>query len=514
VVHKFIDHENQEISRLSQYLLDAWNQLKSVYRIPKRAHVEMIPSNMIQAESDSIPVLNGQGLFEHDDVDDMIASDDDPVADEVEEDQDTSSVITSSSFPTTDTLAKKTQKPSSRSVSQTQGRRKKIKRIKYESSREFFDPDTDYFEYLTMDVTPEDIVFNMKYPPQNLIPTAPKAMLDTSHHYHQKHQYSNKHKKLIATPTSTTSTPAYFSYNATNNINHAISKSTPILISTNTTTLTNGTEVNTNTQSTQQLQPQQQFYTEYYQNPSLYDYSQYYYAQAAAVAEGKTIEEYYYALQQSYTETANHQWQVAVTGEGDTYYYNRITNQTQWEVPAELLELQQQQPPPPPPPPPVPPPPPASSSVEPSTSTSKGTGLSIEGVVDPLQLEGLVEQAIMDTEDRKRLRQQSIGDLSPTSKGSSHLLTPTSGSVDATSVNGDGPYLNDIDLKQEVGKVVTKYLSSKQQSLWKGDKHLFKDLARKVIVHRTLYSLHSYLLSSFLGDASYCRSRNAIRQKD
>lgn len=482
-MNKFIDHENQEISRLSQYLLDEWNKLKSVYRIPKRAHVELIPSNMIEAEDDTLPVstnLNEQDLFDQDEMDDMIASDDEPIGDEPE-DQDTLSVISSSSFPAIGILTKKAQKLGSRSISQTQGRRKKFKRNKYESSREFFDPDDDYFEYLTMDVTPEGIVFNMKYPPQTLIPTAPKAMLDTSTHYihyHQKHHSSNKHKKsLVTTPTSTTSTPAYFSYNTTNNINHAISKSTPILINhsptstiteTAATTLANDTFANANnTLNAQQLQSQQQYYsTEYYQNPSLYDYSQYYYPEG----------EYYYASLQQYTEVTNHQWQAAVTEQGATYYFNRTTNQTQWEVPAELLELQKQQPPPPPPPLPQPPPPlPASSSIPPESSKTT----TIEGVVDPLQLEGLVEQAIMDAEDRKRLRQQSIGDLSPTSKGSSHLLTPTSGSVDAN-MNGEGPYLNDIDLKQEVGKVVTKYLSSKQQSLWKGDKFLFKDLARKV----------------------------------
>lgn len=32
----------------------------------------------------------------------------------------------------------------------------------------------------------------------------------------------------------------------------------------------------------------------------------------------------------------------------------------------------------------------------------------------------------------------------------------------------------------QIGKVVTKYLSSKQKSLWQGDKDLFKELARKV----------------------------------
>lgn len=510
VVHKFIDHENQEISRLSQYLLDEWNKLKSVYRIPKRAHVEMIPSDMIQ-EDDVLHVSTSLDLFDQDDMDDIVVySDDEPG------DQDTLSVISSSSFPPMAILEKKAQKVGSKSVSQTQSRRKKMKRAEYMSSREFFDPDNDYFEYLSMDATPEDIVFNMKYSRQTLIPAAPKAMLDNSHyiHHHQKHHHNNKYKKSTSTtPIATTSTPTYFSYNATNNINHAIARSTPIILEhstsmiatttspapVSTTTLTNNAFVGVNNTNTQSVQSQQFYSNEHYQDALLYnyDYSHYYHAQAAA-AEGKTIEEYYYGFQlqqqqQQYTEPISHQWQVAVTENGETYYYNRTTNLTQWEIPAELLVLQQQQPPPPPPPPAPPPPPepplPVTSAAPPtvlppesSTSIiSKTTGLSIEGVVDPLQLEGLVEKAIMDTQDRRRSRQQSIGDVeSPISKGSSHLLTPTSGSVDATIMDSESSYLNDIDLKQEVGKVVTKYLSSKQQSLWKGDKHLFKDLARKV----------------------------------
>ncbi|OAD75126.1 hypothetical protein PHYBLDRAFT_158604 [Phycomyces blakesleeanus NRRL 1555(-)] len=67
-------------------------------------------------------------------------------------------------------------------------------------------------------------------------------------------------------------------------------------------------------------------------------------------------------------------------------------------------------------------------------------------------------------------------------------MTPTastSGSTDAQSVGDDpqGPFLNDIDLKREIGKVVTKYLSARQQHLWKEDKNIFKDLARRMTHH-------------------------------
>ncbi|KAI7873100.1 uncharacterized protein EV154DRAFT_431239 [Mucor mucedo] len=309
VVHKFINHENEEISGLSQYLLDEWSDLKCVYRIPKRAHVELIQ-----------PAIDEEDILE-------------------EQMDITTKKIT--------TLSKK-----------------KKKKTRYESSREFFDPDNDYFEYVSIDATQEEITFKMRYPPQSLIPTAPKAMLDPS--------------------TSTI-----------------------------------------------------QFYTEYYQDP--YNYSQFYY-EAAAAAEGMTLQEYYYAFQQQ-TLKLPLNWQMAVTNDGSVYYYNISTQQTQWEIP---IEDQPQQ-------------------------------ISIEGVADPLQLEGLVEQAILDSEEIKRKR-LLLDDHSSTESPKDEVST--SGSIDE-----NVSFLNDVDLKREVGKIVTKYLSSKKQALWKGDKHLFKELARKVTHH-------------------------------
>lgn len=382
VVHKFINHENEEISGLSQYLLNEWSDLKCVYRIPKRAHVELIQ-----------PAIDEEDILE-------------------EQVDITSKKIT--------TLSKKRKK-----------------KTRYESTREFFDPDNDYFEYISIDATQEEITFKMRYPPQSLIPTAPKAMLDPSTsaivyqptHYHQHHQkqyYNNKHKKH-------TTTGGYFSYNTVNNNNISSfnsSTSVPIAPATTITTLT--TNIDTQTE----LQQQQQFYTEYYQDP--YNYSHFYY-EAAAAAEGMTLQEYYYAFQQQ-THKLPLNWQMAVTDDGSAYYYNISTQQTQWEIP---IEDQPQQ-------------------------------ISIEGVADPLQLEGLVEQAILDSEEIKRKR-LLVDDHSSTDSPKDEVST--SGSMDE-----NAPFLNDVDLKREVGKIVTKYLSSKQRALWNGDKHLFKELARKVCI--------------------------------
>lgn len=514
VVQKFVDHENEDISRLAQDLLDEWSDLKCVYRIPKRAQVELIrPST------------------EDEDEDDITIYDEETEGEPVETVEPTTTIQ--------DTATTASTEPKKNNLGHN---KKKRKRIRYESSREFFDPDKDFFEYISMNATAEEILSKMQYPPRSsLIPTAPKAMLDTTSTttsttitnptvHHSKHY---KHKNHI-TPTINT-TPGHFSYSTVNNDNissfnsltststsslnnrHFVSTSTPTIaannnvnntstISTPISTLTiNTNNNNMNTQPDYQ-QPQQQqyqpqpphhhYYTEYYQDPSsMYDYIQFYYASAAAAAEGMTVEEYYYAyqvqqqqqqqqvlIQQQQQQQQQHlvaepnqlngialplNWQMATAEDGSVYYYNVSTQQTQWEVPVGDI--------PPPPPPPLPPPPP------PPLST-------IEGAPDSSQLEDLVEQAVNTTEDKKKKRLQeelpssSSMNNSPTASSrdeNHHLLTPASGSVDATTEDHSA-YLNDIDLKREVGKVVTKYLSAKQQALWKGDKHLFKDLARKV----------------------------------
>lgn len=463
VVHKFIDHENEEISSLSQYLLEEWSDLKCVYRIPKRAHVELIRPTTTSDEDDDI-VIDEEG-------------DDDP------EEQ----VMIPIMAPEIDPIVKKFSRAPTNN-------KKRKKRVKYESSREFFDPDNDYFEYLSLDTTLEELGWKLQYPPLSLIPTAPKAMLDTTsttvyqpshyHHHHTHHphqkQYYNKHKKHTLTAGG-----GYFSYSTLNN-NSISSFNSSTLTATTTNPIISTPAINNNNlittnNNTQpeflqpqlpslQQQHQQQFYTEYYQDPAaFYDYSQFYYA-AAAAAEGMTVEEYFYAFQQQQqqqqaVETSTTKlptnWQMAIAEDGSTYYYNVATQQTQWEMPEEAAAAGQQ--------------------------------ISIEGVSDPLQLEELVEQAILDSGENKRrrlLQDDHSSTESPTNSKDEnhHLLTPTSGSVD---VDDNRPFLNEMDLKMEVGKVVTKYLSAKQQALWKGDKHLFKDLARKVkIKKKRIYKHH------------------------
>jgi hypothetical protein len=342
IVDKVTDHDNQEISQLSQRLLDEWSELKSVYRIPKRAHTVTKP------------------ILEEEDDDDE---------EEEDEEGDEAKQVEQQGITEKDSQQ---QKPSSQHKHpkyhqkpfRLKGKARKKARY-YESTREFFDPDEDYFEYFTMQTTAPEMEWMIQYPPQPVIPTAPRAMLEPS-------------QTASSTPTTTeplpTTTSAYY-YPTT-------------------------AYYDMNTQ-----------YIDY-QN---YNSTMYY------TADGTAPEDYYYAYQQLYPEQQQSQWGTAYNEEGAVYYYNIETGEAQWQVPQQATDEQQQ---PPPPPPPLPPPPPT-ATVE---------------------------------EER----------LTPT--------LSTSGSIDVD----ESGHLNDIELKRQVGKIVTKYLSAKQQTLWKGDRTLFKDLARKV----------------------------------
>lgn len=52
------------------------------------------------------------------------------------------------------------------------------KKSKYNSTRAFFDPDDDFYEYIPLTTTDAEINSIMRYPPRPAIPTAPRAMLE------------------------------------------------------------------------------------------------------------------------------------------------------------------------------------------------------------------------------------------------------------------------------------------------------------------------------------------------
>ncbi|KAI8997299.1 hypothetical protein BDB01DRAFT_735111 [Pilobolus umbonatus] len=446
VVQKFIDHDNDDISQLSHTLLDRWNQLKCVYRIPKRNHLEIADKPTVSIEEDT---------------------------------------------PTETVMSSK-------------------KKHKFISTREYFDPDDDYFEYLTLDSTLSDIESKMQYPPQPMIPIAPKAMMDASNmkreslckSYNHKRESISKRESINNTSPLLTQSPLLTSYQSplptyqsplltfyqsptltsyqsptstpyqylphkrsshfnchVNIIDSTIKANHGILMTTSTSTGSNSTSTMTSNNSIVNsnfnhsssttdvtLSPTDVTLssTDAIHSPldnihhsdshNNIDQLNYYHHYPPA-----TMDEYYYYTyyRQHYDltpanglpaqNTLPSNWQAAMTEDGSTYYYNTSTLETQWELPEE-------------------------------------------------------KTAAIEMIDCKKPSVMTEYEDSPTSSKGSHLLTPTASTSESIDAE-EGIYLNDIDLKREVGKVVTRHLSAKQQSLWKGDKYLFKDLARKVTHH-------------------------------
>lgn len=327
VVDRFTKHENEKISQLATDLLNKWKELKSVYRIPKRPHVEMTDNNHGSLITDTI------------DVTDHIAMGITPILEDTTIIAAPNDIITTASAEGNNVFSSEKKETSPK------------KKIRFESTRELFDPDDDYYEYIPINTTIEELARIMKYP------TLPSDI-----------------------PTGLTK----------NNV----------------------TTVNS-------------------QN-NLYDYYNYYYYYYNY--------NYYCPTQEQSSLPVN--WQLIMNEDGSGYYYNTLTQQAQWELPQEdqaHVVPPTSSPPPfplPPPPPPVlsPPPPPPPPPSHPPLSRSP----------------------------------------------SPH---PTAGKIStpAASITEEDEGLNEIELKNEIGKVVIKYLSlTNQQCLWKGDKHLFKDMARKI----------------------------------
>ncbi|KAI8365124.1 hypothetical protein BD560DRAFT_402186 [Blakeslea trispora] len=367
VVEKFVDHYNEDISQLAQSLLDMWSNLKSVYRIPKRAQVEAVATESdISFDHEVTETQSESGAFESED---KHGEEEMPALEKV---------TCNESFKHNGSI-----KPN-----KLQFKKRGIKRKRYDSTRELFDPDNDCFEYLSMQATLEDL---------SLLLTHIGSIDKKKSHI----PFIILHLPNIQHPYPTTPSLSHPFYNT--------------------------------------------HYTQTDLSMYMYsNYNSYYYYSQPTVSE--ELSEEYYNDQQTASASVlvQNPWQIATTEEGAVYYCNLVTNESQWHMPDELQASSTTTDSyiPPPPPPPAeehvdtpPPPPPSPRSTTP-----------IKHIKSP-----------------------------------HHLLTPTSGSNHATEEEDD--YWNDVDLKREVGKVVTKYLSSRQQGLWQGDKHLFKDLARKVTHH-------------------------------
>ncbi|KAI9254246.1 hypothetical protein BY458DRAFT_328323 [Sporodiniella umbellata] len=343
VVDRFTQNDNLDICQLATQLIHKWAQLKCVYRIPKRHQVEMTSGSI--SSTDDIIAMDTSSI-----TDSSITMDISPIMEAIDN-------IDTVSPPQTGSAPHNKKKYNH-----------SRKRTKFESSRELFDPDEDYYEYIPLDITAEELIRITQYPSlPNHIPTSQAQSEITV----KQHTENNEE-----------------------------------ITSTN--------------------------------DQNMYDYYNYYYYY---------YYNYYCPTQENPTLPAN--WQPIIGEDGSSYYYNTLTHRTQWEMPQEdlnrppLSEPKTHPPPPIIPPPPAlsPPPPPSSPPPQPQPPTSPLSALP----------------------------------LSPPSHLTAGKLTTPTASIT------EDEALGEVELKNEIGKVVTKYLSlTSQQCLWKGDKHLFKEMARKM----------------------------------
>ncbi|CAO3581791.1 unnamed protein product [Absidia cylindrospora] len=464
VVEKYTTHDSPQISTLANSILDAWKELKSIYRIPKRAYVE--PKRLEE----------NQGNKRHDHP--------------MDED--------SSLLPA-------------------------LKRPPYLSSRDYMDPDDDYFEYLTCGADMNEIQWKMDFLPMPEIPTAPRAMLLESS--------SLAYNMMLPTGPSLSHYNMMMAAAAAAAVAQGATGGGDYDPSSLGGDIGGGSAIDIQQPASVYSEdiptgPSGSYYDMYAAAamydpsaatypPSLSSATQWY---GAAGDNGDSREQPTY-----HTTTANNDnttisaaqtppnsngtapaaslklppnWRQATTEDGSVYYYHKITNKTQWTFPEEK----------------------AISSVE---------------GVDPARLEDVVNQAMslrkshspsvdgspssvslyhshqtssstplsrFDATSSNIVIPSSSSSISPPSISShhqNHLHHPSqhphslstsrsSGSADGN--GGGGGFaigLDEAELKKEVGKVVTRHLngSSKQKALWNGDKELFKELARKLTHH-------------------------------
>ncbi|KAI8343265.1 hypothetical protein BC941DRAFT_448086 [Chlamydoabsidia padenii] len=474
-VEKLTGHDNDRIGTLAHSLLESWKELKSVYRIPKRAYVERKDLGESQVG----------------------------------------------------------QKRRNSSMDQDSSLLPALKRPPYLSSRDYLDPDDDYYEHLTYHADLTEIQWKMNFLPMPAIPTAPRAMLEPAFAYGllPGGPAFNMNMMMMAVNGDYDSIAASIMANTMNNDSTM--------------------DIQPSLDLTGQIPPASSVYSEdiptgpsgsyydMYAAAALYDQA----ATVAAVTASSTSTTYPPPSSSSSSSSSTHQqkqhmpymgesgdsidcqsfpaintatttihtpqsnhstpttstapklplnWCQATTEDGNVYYYHKVTNKTQWSIPVE----------------------------ERSTITSSS---SIEGV-DSARLEDVVNQAMIRKSHSPSIdgsptsashylhhQQHQPSSLSSTtstpasrffdphhhhhhpSSSSTNIVLPSYSPPSSTTLrnnndnnsgNGFSIGLDETELKKEVGKVVTRYLSStKQKALWQGDKHLFKDLARRLTHH-------------------------------
>ncbi|KAI9251186.1 hypothetical protein BY458DRAFT_524060 [Sporodiniella umbellata] len=332
VVGKFGDDEDENISGLAQQILSNWEQLKSVYRIPKRNVAEQ------------------PQVYENQ-----------PAVNDAVEEQD--NYI------------------------------EPHRSAQLDSSREFFDPDDDYFEYLSMDVDTSEIQWKIEYPPRSVVPTAPRAMIDAcirngfyGYGRSPRSYLFNSRHSSIALEMDQAALQNVGSYSSHNRV-----KSNESLVQSN---------------------------------------------------DNHSIDSSSIVSASSLLKKLPINWKFAHAENGAIYYYHRITGKTQWNFPEEKpstidgthqADLE--------------------CSVEKTTEKKK---------IDYIKNESTMMPSVSDTDTRGSQMPMSLS---------------RRGSIDTSNT------LSENDLKKAIGKIVIKHLSSKPKELWNDDKHMFKELARKITHH-------------------------------
>jgi WW domain len=280
------------------------------------------------------------------------------------------------------------------------------KKRRYSSSRDFYEPPDDYYEHLPLDITLEDMERRLRFPPVVVIPTAPRAMLAAAA------ASAALASQAAATYQSSTADQgnSYYAtsadvYSAANDQHGYDTPRSGTALPLDDSTLPTApaamqayTALN-RSQSSRYSSPSTDIPTQ----PAAFT------AAASAVAASTSTD--HIKLPPN--------WKAAYSVDGSLYYYNILTNQSQWEPP-------------------------------------EGKVSSIEGV-DQNQIENLVATAIMDAERKKKTTvTSSEADVKRPSRTSTKAYT-TSISKSESTVKA----MSEVELKKEVRptRIVTaKYL--------------------------------------------------------
>lgn len=296
-------------------------------------------------------------------------------------------------------------------------------------SRAYFDPDDDYYDYLPLDSDLNEAQVIMRFPPQPAVPRAPRAMIywEPAVNSGGWQQYLIDHYQEISYPEYYVSYDIQNAYAGVNVPRMPLRRLQGINDETVTIhvklTVFTGTTDSYETHATLATRPRKM------KNASAQEIYPTPGTESNVVPDGPKL-------------PLN--WRYAVTEDGKTYYYNVITRKSQWHPPDERMVSEEE------------------------------------------VQEGRLNDISPQTEGSVQRRYQPGASASPATsiaRNSPHVLTPSASTNESNDV--EGPQLDEVELKKEVGKVVTKYLTVKQRDLWHGDKQLFKELARKVRISVT-----------------------------